>query len=184
MMEKTSTCKNPKCAKLFIVKKWSKGIFCSNSCAATFNNTCRVRTKESKAKVSIKIKKLIAEGKAKPPPQFSQKGRSWRKSPNSSWLEYKKSCAFYTPLYILEKIENLHLINEIGWYDPNTNPTGVSRDHMFSVSDGWKNNIPAEIIRHPANCMLMPILENKRKGKRSSITYEELLQKIEKWRSR
>jgi len=76
---------------------------------------------------------------------------------------------------------NLNLINENGWYNNHQNPNGVSRDHMFSISNGWKMNIPPRILRHPANCKLMLFEENNKKGGRSSINIDELLRKINMW---
>jgi len=73
------------------------------------------------------------------------------------------------------------LIKEHGWYSPsnkNNNLTGVSRDHILSVREGFEMGIDPQIISHPANCRLMIHNENISKNKRSDITIEELLEKI------
>ena len=158
--------------------------FCSKSCAASFNNSGRKRTKESKEKTSQTMKKLLKEGKVKPLPIGNQKGKTWRKEPSKNWIEYKQSCAFYTPYYILEQIENFEIIKNIGWYHPQNNPNGASRDHIFSIKHGWDLKIPPEIIRHPANCKIISMTENKRKGRTSHITIKELLKRIEDWNQR
>jgi len=76
---------------------------------------------------------------------------------------------------------DLFLIEKYGWYKAKNrgdNPNGISRDHMISIVDGFKNNIPPEIIKHPANCQLMKHPDNNRKNTKSSITIEELKSKI------
>lgn len=78
------------------------------------------------------------------------------------------------------------LITRHGWYStPGSkrsgikNTNGVSRDHMLSVSDGYKQGINPLLLSHPANCKLMCHTENQKKMKTSSITLQELLIKIE-----
>ena len=58
---------------------------------------------------------------------------------------------------------------------------GVSRDHIYSVNEGFKNKVDPKIISHPANCRLMVHSENISKNKKSDITIEELLIKIDNW---
>ena len=72
-------------------------------------------------------------------------------------------------------IDNLNL-----WLK-NNNLDGVSRDHMFSVREGFEKGIDPKIISHPANCRLMIHNENISKNKKSFITIEELLDRIEKF---
>lgn len=81
------------------------------------------------------------------------------------------------------------LIKEYGWYStPGSrngikNINGISRDHLYSVTDGWINNVSPDLIRHPANCNLIPHTQNQSKHKKSSITLEELYSRIEKFNS-
>jgi hypothetical protein len=73
------------------------------------------------------------------------------------------------------------IIKEHGWYSPynkKNNLTGCSRDHLYSISDGYKNNIDPKIISHPANCHIVTHTENQKKHKNSSITLEELMERI------
>lgn len=75
------------------------------------------------------------------------------------------------------------LVKEHGWYSPTNkknNLGGVSRDHMFSVREGFELGIDPEIISHPANCRLMIHTDNISKNKKSVITIEELLDRIKK----
>lgn len=48
-------------------------------------------------------------------------------------------------------------------------------DHIMSIYEGFKNNIPVYIISHPNNLRLIPRLENISKGCRSHITIDEIL---------
>ena len=76
------------------------------------------------------------------------------------------------------------LVKEHGWYSPtnkNNNLCGVSRDHMFSVREGFEMGINPEIISHPANCRLMIHTDNISKNKKSIITIEDLLDRIKKF---
>jgi len=47
-------------------------------------------------------------------------------------------------------------------------------DHKFSILDSWHANLPAEIVNHPANLQIIEAKENTSKGRKSSITLEEL----------
>jgi hypothetical protein len=54
---------------------------------------------------------------------------------------------------------------------------------MYSINDGWKNNIDPKIISHPANCELMQSRKNIVKNNGSSISLEDLKSRIENWHS-
>jgi hypothetical protein len=102
---------------------------------------------------------------------------------------YRARSAFCFNIYDYPNKFPLHLIEQHGWYSPTgrmkrnraLNLSGVSRDHMFSILDGFRRNIEPEILAHPANCCLMLHSENNSKKFRSSITFEELLKKIKEW---
>ena len=49
-------------------------------------------------------------------------------------------------------------------------------DHKFSVACGYENHIPLEIISSKANLELLSPQENSRKGKKCSISTEELVE--------
>lgn len=73
------------------------------------------------------------------------------------------------------------VIKQYGWYSASNrgnNISGCSRDHMYSVHDGFKNKIDPCIISHPANCRILPHRINQRKNSKSTITVEELFLKI------
>ena len=76
------------------------------------------------------------------------------------------------------------LINTNGWYSAanrGNNLSGCSRDHLYSVSDGYKNNVDPKIISHPANCQIIPHRKNQSKNKKSVITLIELEERIKKF---
>jgi hypothetical protein len=62
------------------------------------------------------------------------------------------------------------------------NPNNLQRsnqlhlDHIYSISEGFKNNIPAEVIGHWTNLRLIPKIENSSKGAKCHKTLEELFE--------
>jgi hypothetical protein len=101
--------------------------------------------------------------------------------------EYTYSCQFRFAIsnYFFWFTNATELINTYGWYStPGSkkglnNTNGISRDHLYSITDGWINNVPPSIIRHPANCALIPHKQNQSKYKKSKITLDELHKKID-----
>lgn len=73
------------------------------------------------------------------------------------------------------------LLSKRGWYHPQKNPYGVTRDHMISIDYGYRHNrIDPYLISHPANCMFMLHVENSiTKRAKCSITLEELIDRVE-----
>ena len=59
------------------------------------------------------------------------------------------------------------------WF-PEYDPAIHELDHKFSVSSGYENHIPMEIISGRHNLQLLSPEENNRKGKKCSISIEEL----------
>jgi hypothetical protein len=83
----------------------------------------------------------------------------------------------------VEKFD-LTIVNEYGWYSPKNkgnNLGGVSKDHMYSVREGFINGVDPEIIKHPAKCKLLLHSENNKKNYNCSITLDELKEKIKNW---
>jgi len=94
---------------------------------------------------------------------------------------YKNSAKFNFNLSDYESEFDFLLIKKYGWYSPSNiknNLNGVSRDHMLSVKEGFELEIDPKLLAHPANCKLMRHKDNALKSKSSSITYEELLERI------
>ena len=106
---------------------------------------------------------------------------------NRKQYGYQARFTFALKHYPLWFESSFNLIKTYGWYGAtnkgNDNPNGCSRDHMYSVYDGFKNNIDPKIISHPANCAIIQQKENQYKNRRSSITLEELLSRINQFES-
>lgn len=97
---------------------------------------------------------------------------------------YKKQCSFKFALKAYPDEFEFALITENGWYKAKNhgdNLKGVSRDHMFSVNDGFRLKIDPYLISHPANCSLMVHPKNSSKSDNSSITLDKLKERIAKW---
>ena len=97
---------------------------------------------------------------------------------------YRLQCAFKFSLDSYPDEFDFSLIEKYGWYaakNHGNNLNGVSRDHMFSVKDGFINNVDPKIISHPANCQLVCHSKNASKGAKSCITLDELLRRIKQW---
>ena len=100
------------------------------------------------------------------------------------FLLYRQRCNFDFKFEDYPNKFDLKLVEQNGWYSPSNkgnNLDGVSKDHMFSVRHGFDLGIDPEIIKHPANCNIMLHKQNQRKREKSSITIEELLERIRNW---
>lgn len=95
--------------------------------------------------------------------------------------EYRNLCNFTHDLRNYPNEYDLSLLEEYGMFHPKKNPKGVSRDHMYSVHDGYHNKVDPAILKHPANCSIMLQVDNTIKHSTSSITYEDLLERIRIW---
>lgn len=51
-------------------------------------------------------------------------------------------------------------------------------DHKLSIRDAWCARLPEEIVNHPANLHIMEAKKNSGKGPNSSLTVDELLERI------
>ena len=64
------------------------------------------------------------------------------------------------------------------------NPNNLNRgneyelDHKFSITEGFIQGVPPEIIGHPSNLELLPKRENRSKRIKCSITREELYEAV------
>lgn len=110
--------------------------------------------------------------------------REYGKRNMSEYQKYYRLCQFSFPLNNYCDEFNFKLIEEYGWYSPtnkNNNIAGVSRDHIYSIREGYENNIDPDIIKHPANCQLMRHSENISKNRKSNISLNDLKKKINEW---
>jgi len=97
---------------------------------------------------------------------------------------YRQLCEFDFNLKKYSDKFNFELIKKHGWYKAKNcgnNSNGINRDHMYSIKDGFLNNVNPIIIKHPANCELLLHQDNLKKHGRSSITLNELLERIKHW---
>ena len=102
----------------------------------------------------------------------------------TNYQKYHLACQFNFNLSDYPDEFDFLLVEKYGWYSAKNrgnNLNGVSRDHMFSIKEGFLQNIDPKIISHPANCKLMIHNDNVKKYKKCSITLEELNKKIVIW---
>lgn len=169
--------------------------FCSSSCSVTFNNK-KSWNGVRRSKHSKTMKEFWSNRERIP----KTKKLRFCKICNKGSLDKRKQicegCRFdyyhvYRPLcefrFDLNSYPNKFDLDEFlqyGFYSPKNkknNPIGVSRDHLYTVKDGFDNKIDPTVIRHPANCSLIRNEKNQSKGRKSSITLEELLERIKNW---
>lgn len=197
-----------KCNKKFKVieraKKFPKKqkYYCSLSCANS-----KIYSAESKLKISKGIKKHYIDNNKlityeTKPELFHQclecnnYIRLYRKycdihCKNNYMFKKKnirqKYCVLSHFMFNLKNFSNefnFNLIKQYGWYSASNkgnNKNGISRDHIYSVYDGMHNKINPLILAHPANCQLMNHNFNLLKSRKSNISLEDLLSKINDW---
>lgn len=101
-------------------------------------------------------------------------------STNNGLLNYRNKCNFAINVVDLPKVDGYNLLINRGWYNKN-NLLGVTKDHKVSIKNGYENKIPPYIMSHPANCEFMSLRENSSKNSTSSITIDELHERIRTW---
>jgi len=102
----------------------------------------------------------------------------------SEFRNYQADCQFRFALKDYPERFNFSLIEQHGWYtaaNRGGNLDGVSRDHMFSITDGFALRVDPELMRHPANCELVTQRNNSSKKGKSSISLDELKARIDRW---
>lgn len=107
--------------------------------------------------------------------------KSYRRKDMTEFKIYKAETNFKFNLSDYTDMFDFSLIEKYGWYSPSNkknNLGGVSRDHMLSVKEGFELGIEPKLLSHPANCKLMIHNENVSKNKKSSISLEDLIQRI------
>jgi hypothetical protein len=196
-----------RCNSEFVKLLSSPQVFCSSSCAAIFNKRLKgARSEETK----IKISKTLKSKNIRPPQKIksiksikSTVKRVCKNCKKENKLKngklicddcvykyyelYRPSCSFkFNVLDYIDEFE-LDLVEKHGWYSPTNkrnNLSGVSKDHIYSVKDGYVNNILPEIMSHPANCRLMIHKDNSSKNSKSDISIDELLSRILVWNNK
>lgn len=177
---------------------------CSNSFSSNKNNKSRVKNSfciicNTKIKIPINSRHSIARCKkhklnrqsyyTPTKCKFCGKEKGKKKKlcdscKNAYCNGYRLLCDFDFNINEYKNEFDLELVKKFGWYSPSNkgnNLNGISKDHMFSVNDGFKYGISYKLIKHPANCKLMIHLDNNKKNINSSITLLELCDKIKKF---
>lgn len=97
---------------------------------------------------------------------------------------YRKASLFRFSLNNYPDEFNFKLIEKYGWYKAKNygnNPKGVSRDHLLSRIQGFRQMINPLILAHPANCELKQHNKNISKSIKCDISLDELLNRIDEW---
>lgn len=185
--------------------KWAKkrGNYCSRSCANS-----RTHTDETKRKISDRVKEsnpityysnvcvrcgeeFITKRKVSQYCSrkcYDNRNRTDSGTRSNNDLEiYRWDCRFRFNLADYPDEFDFELVEQYGWYSAanrGNNLNGVSRDHIVSVRYGYDNDIPPEVIAHPANCRLIRQSENASKNARCDLTIDELYDSIALWNER
>lgn len=175
------------------IDKYKMSISAKNSLKVINANT----DLKKRQNISEKAKKQAKEGRINwsglHTPDVINKVKLTIKNKQNQWLntlnnenkiEYRKSCKFRFSLNDFPNEFEFNLINEYGWYkakNKGDNLNGISRDHMYSINEGFKNLVDPYYISHPANCQLMRHGDNNKKDRKCSITLDELIDKVQKW---
>lgn len=178
--------------------------YCNHSCSARYTNTKRNCTWGNKIRESIH--KYLVENKIKDSDKIglydltckgcgvifqnnrkeisycsSNCRRIFKRKNMDEYQKYRLDCNFKFNLADYAEEFDFGLVEKYGWYSPSNkknNLDGVSRDHIFSVKEGFELGIDPKLISHPANCQLMIHNQNVSKNKKSNITIDELIEKI------
>lgn len=172
--------------------KQRKNKYCSNSCASKKNQTPRKRGPTAAEKFPFsKIKFILCSHTNQYYINRNPDGSMRKSSPYIKTIkeQYYSAARFKINVYHYPAEFDLVLLEKHGWYTcpglkrkgQPKNISGVSRDHIISVSYGFANNIDPAIISHPANCRLMLHSDNKIKHSKCSLTVDQLLEKIDIW---
>jgi hypothetical protein len=169
--------------------------YCSSICSAKVTNLIarkrgpRIKKKEKVLFSSIKF--ILCKHTNQFYSSRNSDGSIRRCSPyiKSNKENYYAAARFKFNVYHYPDEFNLSLIKEHGWYTcpgkkrngQPKNTSGVSRDHIISVSYGFANNIDPKIISHPANCRIMLHSDNKKKKQNCDLTVDILMEKIKVW---
>jgi hypothetical protein len=191
-------CQNDFCGEIIPYDK-RRNNYCNSSCHAkktNLNRRCSLETKEKlRKKYYENNKDVIIHNECKICGSKILKSvrriycsddcrKKSRRLNIDEYNQYKQDCKFTFNLSDFPDEFEFSLIEKYGWYKPvnrGNNLGGVSRDHIYSVNEGFKNKINPNIISHPANCKLMVHNNNISKNKKSDIMIDELLKKIEDW---
>lgn len=104
--------------------------------------------------------------------RYYQNGIWTRPEEKSDWEIYKQLSNWIAPMWGI--VKGAHLVEKYGVWHPETNNSGLVRDHIVSRKYGFDNNVFPEILRHPCNCEIILHKNNSRKGPNSGFTLNHL----------
>ena len=139
-------------------------------------------SEESKLLIGKKSKeKFTQEFKDKLKKTMIERGHWLDPSKKDPYILYREEADWIRKMW---DIVDSELIKEHGIFNTSTNSKGCVRDHKYGRINGFKNNVPPILLRHPANCQIILSTENVKKAHTgdSSITLEELLNDIKEYK--
>lgn len=170
-------------------RKTTNNRFCNRSCSVAYNNK-----NAPKRKKGIR-KKYVSKKKEQIEPVLKYRTCDVCYNVDSTTGRFQSTTCKFCSRGCTYRVESrfsfdlrkypdefdLVTLSVVGMFHPKQNPKGMSRDHLYSVHEGKQNRVPPDIMKHPANCSLIMQSENSKKNKNSSISYEELLIRIDEW---
>jgi len=206
LREYPAKCKHPACDNPLRFKGGYQGVFCSYSCNSKYQLSVlpnpfsgplgiqrrkdgmlkkygvdhNMKTKGSLAKRQqtyidnygvdhpLKSKEIIDSVRKK----NEDAGRWTPEDQMEEFYLYRRKVWHYTNQQPIETLPNYDLRGHAG------NKTAYSLDHRFSCHEGFKNNIPPEIIGNIANLEYIPNIQNSSKKTACSLTKEELYERF------
>jgi len=131
-------------------------------------------------------KKIGIKSKEKFTPSFKEKFRRKMESAGiwiadqarSDYEVYFREAHWPKRMLDLANEEDAKNLSILGLWNPFNNLKGLVRDHAFSRRDGFDIKVFPIILRHPANLRLISNSDNIRKSGTSSISIEELMNRI------
>lgn len=183
------------------VKKYNGGKYiktCSRSCSNK-----RAQTEETKLKIKKANKKILSKPCKWCSTHFDNCNKVYCTEeckrlakkhyyefgfPNKDKMKsYRIKCKFKFSVYSFPELFDLSLIEKFGFYSPSNkknNLTGISLDHKYSIRDGYDNDVDPNIMSHVMNCQILEHKDNLSKGKKSSITLDQLMEKIKSYENK
>lgn len=153
-----------------IKEKHSSGI--SNALNTTDKNGILRKVKAAKS-LSITLRNNPDIHKRREPKRRATMEQSGR------WVaicDLPAATAYRLKVHSITMSQPLHLLEHFEKRGPSTSLPSDNHhiDHIFSVMDGFHNNVPPEIIGHISNLRMLHHSENVRKNGKSDITIDEL----------
>lgn len=102
-----------------------------------------------------------------------RRGYWLRASDRGCYELYSMQVRNLTKIQDIQSLENYNLRGPV-------HKNGYHLDHIYSISDGFKNKVPVEVIAHINNLRFIPALDNITKNKKSDITLDYLMRSINK----